>query len=88
MARGWESKSVEQQQAEASDPHNHTRPRLSASQQKLNRERAGLLLTRTRLIQQIATSQHAPHRRMLEQALSEIERQLACFEKPTGLQGI
>jgi hypothetical protein len=80
MARGWESKSVEQQQAEMGDRNESARQPLSPAQQKLNRKREGLLLSRTRLLRRLETSNRAQHRQILHQALAEIDRQLACFE--------
>jgi hypothetical protein len=80
MARGWESKSVEQQQDEKAADTNKSRPRLTPQQQELNRKREGLLLSRKRLVGQLETSAHPAHRRMLEQSLAEIDRQLASFE--------
>jgi len=81
MARGWESKSVEQQQADLADRGKSSRPPLSASQQKRARERDGLLLIRARLVHQIEASTQPQHRRMLQQALAEIDNQLSCFEQ-------
>jgi hypothetical protein len=80
MARGWESKSVEQQQAERVAETNASRPRLTRQQQELNRRREGLLLSRKRLVGQLETSTHPAHRHMLERSLAEIDRQLASFE--------
>ncbi|MGB9233334.1 MAG: hypothetical protein WCC04_02910 [Terriglobales bacterium] len=87
MARGWESKSVEQQQAEMADKGKSRQRPVSAAEQKRNREREGLLLSRTRLVRQLEAASHAEHRRMLEQALGEIERQLASFEEGTETPG-
>lgn len=86
MARGWESKSVEQQQAEMADPSKSAGPRLSLAQQKLNRQREGLLLARKRLAHQLQATTHAQHRQMLERALAEIDQQLSSFEKLTEPQ--
>lgn len=80
MARGWESKSVEQQQDERSAETNNRRPRLTPQQQELNRRREGLLLSRKRLVGQLESSVHPAHRHMIEQSLAEIDRQLASFE--------
>ena len=83
MARGWESKSVEQQQADMTNPAESARPRLSFAQQKHNRQREGLQLARKRLLDQLQTTIHPQRRQMLEQALAEIDRQLSSFEKLT-----
>jgi len=79
MARGWESKSVEQQQADIADDVTPPRPRPSPAQQKLNRHRDGLLLSRTRLLHQLEAAAHPRHRHMLERALADIEKQLASL---------
>jgi hypothetical protein len=86
MARGWESKSVEQQQAEMADPSKSAGPRLSPAQQKLNRQREGLLLARKRLADQMHAATRPAHRQMIEQSLAEIDKQLASFEKLAGAQ--
>jgi hypothetical protein len=82
MARGWESKSVEQQQADR-EQTGSVRPELSPAQKERNRQRDGLQLSRQRLLQQIQSSTHPRHRQMLEQSLTEINRQLALFEHVT-----
>jgi len=83
MARGWESKSVEEQQAEKADRNAPQHPPVSAAQQKLDRKRDGLLLSRKNLVRQLEATSNARHRRMLEEAVAEIDRQLACFEQNT-----
>ena len=80
MARGWESKSVEQQQDEKAAETNKSGQQLTPDQRKLNRRREGLLLSRKRLVGQLETSTHPAHRHMLELSLAEIDRQLASFE--------
>jgi predicted component of type VI protein secretion system len=90
MARGWESKSVEQQQEEMAEQRKSVRektaralisPSPSPRQQQRNREREGLLLSRGRLTQQLQTASHPRHRQMLEQAIAELDRQLSSFEQ-------
>jgi len=79
MARGWESKSVEEQQAEAkleSVPHTQ----LSPEQTEGRRKRDGLLLSRKRVQSQLASSTNPVHRQMLEHALLDLERQIAELE--------
>lgn len=75
MARGWESKSVEMQQAEALDSTGGGR-RLTVAQAAEARKREGLELTRKRVLQQLAAVRDARHRRMLEDALADLDRQL------------
>lgn len=81
MARGWESKSVEEQQAEMAAPSKSAGPRLSPAQQKLNRQREGLLLARKRMADQLESATRPAHRQMLERAVAEIDRQLSSFER-------
>lgn len=80
MARGWESKSVEQQQEEMAERKPAPEP-ISPDEQQRNRKRAGLLLSRGRLTQQLQAASHPRHRQMLEQAIAELDRQLSCCEQ-------
>jgi hypothetical protein len=88
MARGWESKSIEDQQAEllggAEARRNSSRVVLSAEQQRRNRQRDGLLLARTRLAEQLENTVHPKRRQMLQESLAELDRQLSSFEDFTG----
>jgi hypothetical protein len=84
MARGWESKSVEQQQEERSAQQNNVHSPVSPEQQQRNRKRDGLLLSRQRLTQQLQTACNPRHRQMLEQSIAELSRQLATLEQVTG----
>jgi hypothetical protein len=81
MARGWESKSVEQQQADMVSPSKSSSPRLSPAEKELNRKREGLQLSRKHLCQQLEASSRPEHRQMLEQAIFEIDKQLSSFDK-------
>lgn len=81
MARGWESKSVEQQQADMGDRGKSSRPPLSATEQRINRQREGLLLARKRLTEQLRSAVRLERRQMLEQSLAEIDKQLSFFDK-------
>lgn len=83
MARGWESKSVEQQQEEMSERPKTAHAPVPPGQQKRNRERDGLLLSRERLTQQLHAASNPRHRQMLEQAIAELDRQLSSFEQLT-----
>jgi hypothetical protein len=80
MARGWESKSIEQQQAEALGERRSPRPHLSAAEQKRNRQRDTLLLARKGLATQLDSAQSPRHREMLKQSLAELDKQLASFD--------
>jgi hypothetical protein len=83
MARGWESKSVEQQQEEMSEQRRTFRAPLSPDEQQRNRKRDGLLLSRRRLAQQLQATSNPRHRQMLEQAIAELDSQLSSFKQVT-----
>jgi hypothetical protein len=80
MARGWESKSIEQQQEEKSEQGSSHRVPLSPAEQQRMRKRDGLLLSRERLTQQLQAAVNPRHRQMLEQSLAELDRQLSSFK--------
>lgn len=82
MARGWESKSVEAQQAEASQASSKVRSRkISAAEAGRLREKESLRLSRQRVLQQMQVSQNQRHRVALEQALSDLEAKLQALEE-------
>jgi hypothetical protein len=55
-------------------------PPISPDEQQRNRKREGLLLSRKRLTQQLQAAGNPRHRRILEQAIAELDRQLSSFE--------
>jgi hypothetical protein len=80
MARGFESKSVEQQQAEMLDRRPAgNRPHPTAAQQELERKRQGLQLTRSHLSRQFEVASNPRHRQMLADAIAELDRQLSSL---------
>jgi hypothetical protein len=76
VARGWESKSVEAQQAEASDKAATPRTRLSPEAAARSRERENLRLSRTRVLQQLESSQNPRHQKLLQEALADLDEKL------------
>jgi hypothetical protein len=76
MARGWESKSVEAQQAEASDKSVKSRPVLSPEEAARWREKENLRLSRQRVLQQMEASQNPRHREQLQEALADLDEKL------------
>ncbi len=83
MARGWESKSVEQQQEERSEASKPAREPISPDQQQRNRKREGILLSRGRLIQELQAASNPRRRHMLERSIAELDSQLSSFEQVT-----
>ena len=78
MARGFDSKNVEEQQSMAFAAKKEGRKLDAAEQQKL-RDRANLELQRSKLKADIAASPSERHRQMLESALADIEKRLSAF---------
>jgi hypothetical protein len=76
MARGFESKSVEEQQAEAKRDSNPGQ-QLTPEQAERKRKRDGLILSRKNVKQRLESASSPAHRQMLEGALSELDRQIA-----------
>lgn len=75
MARGFESKDVEFQQAEAERRRPAGRAMSAAERDDAERRRAiELALARSR--SDLTHASSAAHRRMLEQAIADLERQL------------
>jgi len=81
MARGWESKSVEQQQEEMAEQRKTPRAPIPPAQQKRNRQREGLRLSRERLIQELQAATNPRHRQTLEQSIAELDKQLLSFKE-------
>ena len=75
MARGWESKSVEQQQEEARSLTTSRRV-LSPQQRADEQQRQSLRLSRARIVQQLERATHPHHREMLETALKDLDAKL------------
>lgn len=77
MARGWESKSVEAQQAEAQTKAAQTGRPPTAADAALLREIENLRLARERVLQQIAASPNPRRRMQLEKALVDLDEKLS-----------
>ena len=79
MARGWESKSVEAQQAEASDTASKPRLKLTPEAAARCREQESLRLSRQNVLQQLQKTQNPRHRELLENTLADLDRKLNRF---------
>lgn len=76
MARGWESKSVEAQQEEATRPSGAAKPRLTREEADRRRELESLRLSLNRIAAQLESSKNGQHRQMLEQAKADLESRM------------
>jgi hypothetical protein len=80
MARGFESKSVEEQQAEARREPAQNQI-LTPEEMEGRRKLDGLLLSRTSVQSQLNSATNPTHRQMLEGALAELDRQIAELDR-------
>ncbi len=76
MARGWESKSVEDQLEERERAKRETAVPVSTEAPEHRNRREALQLARSRLVEQIKTARSDAHRKMLETSLAAIETEL------------
>jgi hypothetical protein len=81
MARGWESKSVEEQQeAAARDRAARQAPAPTPADQAKAQQREGLRLARARTLASLQGACQPRHRAMLEQQLAHLDAQLSALE--------
>jgi hypothetical protein len=79
MARGWESKSVAAQ-IDVAENHHHRAPKqrsLSPDRLELIRKKETLLLSRTRIVRELESSENPRYRVVLEKALADLDAQLS-----------
>lgn len=76
MARGWESKSVEAQQAEASDKSAKPRPQLTPEAAARARDRDILQLSRKSVVTQLESTKNPRHQKLLQDALKDLDDKL------------
>jgi len=75
MARGWESKSVESQ-IEDADRRSQRGESLTSEERERQRKRAGLELSRRRVLADIAAARSDVRRASLEQALAFLDDEI------------
>jgi hypothetical protein len=83
MARGWESKAVEDQIAAAEAAKQAREGReLTAAERERRARREGLLLSRAKIVRELEAARDARHRAMLERALAHVEAELKGEGEP------
>jgi hypothetical protein len=81
MARGWESKSVEDQIGAAeAEREARAMPYLSPQQRVQNERRQSLLLSRSQILSRLKVVLNVRYRAQLEAALEHVNVQLREFE--------
>lgn len=82
MARGWESKSVEDQMDEAkADRDAQIKPRLSVKDRERHTRAESLRLSRARIAGLLKSARNERYRAQLERTLAELDAQLRGLEK-------
>jgi hypothetical protein len=82
MARGWESKSVEdQQEAAARERAVQKAPAPTPDQQMRAQQRESLRLARARTLATLQTACQPRHRAMLEEQLAHVDAQLRTLDE-------
>ena len=87
MARGWESKSVEDQIQERESASAETRPRLTPEQLQLQTRREGLQMIRTRTLMSLQSTCDSRYRAHLERVLADVDAQLLALAAGANSQG-
>lgn len=76
MARGWESKSVEQQIEEARAQAPQAQETISPEEERRRREREDLLMSRARVVQQLDACRDPRYEKILRGALADLDARL------------
>jgi hypothetical protein len=81
MARGWESKDVESQVSQVEDrktvADNSGKTKKTPEDIHREMERRGLVLSRTRIKNDLDVATHPNHRKSLEAALEHLDKKIA-----------
>ena len=79
MARGFESKSVADQQASAFEENRG--PGAPAEDPAVQTKRRKLELSRASVLQQLELARAEPHKQMLKTALEDLDRQISALDR-------
>lgn len=79
MARGWESKSVQEQIEAARSRHGESKAQLTPEQAALAKKRDALLLHRTRVLHDLETCHEERYRKTLTEGLAYLEAELTAL---------
>jgi hypothetical protein len=81
MARGWESKAVESQIESAEADHSESkRNQVNPEQLRRQRERESIELSRTRVLQDLASAVNPKYRELLERSLQYLNEKIAALD--------
>lgn len=80
MARGWESKAVEEQiSAAEARKEAVAKPQLTQAEREQQTRKETLMLSRSRLLQTLSGARNKRHIEMLQQSIAEIESELSTL---------
>ena len=80
MARGWETKSVEDQKSAAeADRDAQIKPRISPDERAEQERRQSLMLSRALILSRLKAARDARYRAQLQVALEQLDAQLREF---------
>ena len=89
MARGWESKAVADQIEEGESRHAQSREAaVSPVERQLKERRDSLLLSKSRLLQQLERATNPAYRNVLLNGLKSVEKELEEIEPQRGTKSI
>jgi hypothetical protein len=81
MARGWESKAVEDQMSDAeAEKAARSKPFLTTQERELQTLKQSLLLSRSQILGRLKLARNARYRAQLEAALAHVDSQLKQFK--------
>ena len=82
MARGWESKAVEDQQ-ESAHQESIQAAKSKKGEQKNSRARDLLQLSRTSILQKLETVENPRYKEQLTRALADLDKQIKALDSNT-----
>lgn len=81
MARGWESKDVESQMADALEKQKARATGQSLEELQLARERESLMLHRTRVLADLDSAVNQGYRKLLQRSLTFLDEKIASLSR-------
>ncbi len=79
MARGWESKAVEAQMEAASIESSGHHRQPTPAEQQLAKRKAGLMLSRKHVLQQLDASSNDRYSEMLRRSLADLDKEIEAL---------
>jgi hypothetical protein len=86
MARGWESKAVEEQLgAIEAEKEARTKKKLTTAELERRAQKEGLQFSRTRIMKDLEAARDERYRALLERTLAHLDAELAKFDSGDSL---